>query len=57
MKLTSYYIGGGYVSYQKKYLSKVTIPWLNDNQKNKLIMLSSNSKNKTDHFVEQLYGL
>lgn len=56
MQLTSYYIGGGYVSYQKKYLSKVKIPKLDDNQKNILIELSNN-KSKTESLVRTFYGL
>lgn len=56
MKITSYYIGGGYVSYQKKYLSKVTIPVLNSNQKKKLVELKS-KKDEADKMVEKLYGL
>lgn len=56
MQLTSYYIGGGYVSYQKKYLSKVKIPKLDDKQKNILLKLSNN-KSKTESLVRTFYGL
>lgn len=55
MKLTSYYIGGGYVSYQKKYLSKVTIPFMNEEQKDAL--LTSKSMKEINKLVYQLYGL
>lgn len=55
MKLTSYYIGGGYVSYQKKYLSKVTIPFMTEKQKDTL--LSIKSKKEINRFVYHLYGL
>lgn len=56
MKITSYYIGGGYVSYQKKYLSKVTIPALSDFQKKELIKLRNNEI-EVDELVEKLYKI
>lgn len=55
MKLTSYYIGGGYVSYQKKYLSKVTIPFMTEEQKD--LLLSIKNTKEINQFVYQLYGL
>lgn len=56
MKITSYYIGGGYVSYQKKYLSKVTIPILSDNQKKDLIRLKNN-KAAVNKLIEKFYKI
>lgn len=55
MKLTSYYIGGGYVSYQKKYLSKVTIPYMTEEQKIELLNIDDSSQR--DKFIWNLYGL
>lgn len=55
MHLTSYYIGGGYVSYQKKYLSKVTIPLLTKKQKDRLINL--NDKEEINSLLYSAYGI
>lgn len=55
MHLTSYYIGGGYVSYQKKYLSKVSIPVLTSKQKDRLINL--NDKEEINSLLYSAYGI
>lgn len=55
MHLTSYYIGGGYISYQKKYLSKVTIPALTARQKDELI--SSSDKERINRLLYDAYGI
>lgn len=55
MHLTSYYIGGGYISYQKKYLSKVTIPVLTASQKDELI--SSSDKERINKLLYDAYGI
>lgn len=58
MKLTSYFIGGGYVSYQKKYLEKFTIPLLSDEQKAYLLYLHANDdKQGIDNYIYTLYHL
>lgn len=59
MKLTSYYIGGGYVSYQKKYLEKVTIPILTDEIITNLELksLDNNNDHNLNKYILGLYGL
>lgn len=56
MLLTSYYIGGGYVSYQKKYLEKFRIPELTPQSVVKLIDIRDASRDIIDSFVADLYG-
>lgn len=55
MHLTSYYIGNEYISYQKKYLSKVTIPLLTKRQKDKLI--NSNNTKEINNLLYSAYGI
>lgn len=55
MKLTSYYIGGGYVSYQKKYIEKFHIPEIEDKMKEKI--LSARNTNEIDKLIWKIYGL
>lgn len=58
MYLTSYFIGGGYLSYQKKYIQKVTIPPLTDDIKEKiLIYKSKNLANELDRYIYRIYNL
>lgn len=54
MRLTSYYIGGGYISYQKKYLSRVKLPNLSKTDIN-LLLSVSDDKTKINRLVQQLY--
>ena len=54
MRLTSYYIGGGYISYQKKYLSRVKLPNLSKRDIN-LLLSVSDDKTKINRLVQQLY--
>lgn len=58
MTLTSYFIGGGYVSYQKKYLEKFKIPDLNEDQKDKIFNLNElNDKKLLNKFIYSIYEL
>lgn len=58
MLSTSYFIGSGYVSYQKKYIEKVTIPLLTDEQTNKILRLGhSNNQKSLNEYIFNIYGL
>lgn len=58
MKCTSYYIGGGYVSYQKKYLEKVSLPHLDEEKIKKILYLHEMKDIKNlDNYIYNLYGL
>lgn len=58
MLSTSYFIGSGYVSYQKKYIEKVTIPLLTDEQTNKILRLGhSNNQKALNEYIFNIYGL
>lgn len=58
MLSTSYFIGSGYVSYQKKYIEKVTIPLLTDEQTNKILRLGhSNDQKSLNEYIFNIYGL
>lgn len=56
MKLVSYYIGGGYLSYQKKYLEQLKIPNLSPKDIQNILSLRNDSS-KIDKLVYNLYGL
>lgn len=56
MLLTSYYIGGGYVSYQKKYLEKFRIPELTPQSVDRLISIRGESVDIIDSVISDLYG-
>lgn len=55
MHLTSYYIGGGYISYQKKYLSKISIPELTVKERDMIIDLNNHKSVDLDKFIYDLY--
>lgn len=58
MRLTSYFIGGGFLSYQKKYLEKFRIPDLKSNDVSELIDVGKKGdKSEIDKIVRRLYGL
>lgn len=58
MLSTSYFIGSGYVSYQKKYIEKVTIPLLTEEQTNKILRLGhSNNQKSLNEYIFNIYGL
>lgn len=58
MLSTSYFIGSGYVSYQKKYIEKFTIPFLKNGEIRKIIELGkSDNPNLINEFVFKLYNL
>jgi len=58
MLATSYFIGSGYVSYQKKYIEKFTIPILDDNQINYIIELDKIDDNYLlNEYIFKLYNL
>ncbi|EGQ4341689.1 hypothetical protein ELD04_06980, partial [Staphylococcus pseudintermedius] len=54
MRLTSYYIGGGYISYQKKYLSRVKLPNLTEKEINLLVSVRDD-KAEINRLVQRLY--
>lgn len=55
---TSYFISSGYVSYQKKYIEKVTIPILSDDKIDKLLELNkANDLFELNRFIFKLYDL
>ena len=51
---TSYAIEGGYYCYQKKYIERFSIPWLTDEQINKIDSLDGK---ELDNFIWDLYQL
>lgn len=58
MLCTSYFIGSGYVSYQKKYIEKVTIPILETSDIQKLIELEENGDAyNLNKFIFSIYNL
>lgn len=54
IKNTSYSIEGGYYCYQKKYIERFSIPWLNEEQINKIKNLTGKN---LDDYLWNLYGL
>lgn len=56
MKLTSYYISGGYLSYQKKYLEQLRIPNLSKEDINHIIAIKNDPK-RINRLVLKLYSL
>lgn len=54
IKHTSYQIEGGYFCYQKKYIEKFSIPFLDSSEKE--FLLKSNNK-EIDDFLISKYGL
>lgn len=55
---TSYFISSGYVSYQKKYIEKVTIPLLSDEQIDNILMLDdAKDTNALNKYIFELYNL
>ncbi|MEC5340777.1 N-6 DNA methylase [Enterococcus casseliflavus] len=55
---TSYFIGSGYVSYQKKYMEKFTIPFLNSEVTYKILELyKSKDLHLLNKYIFKLYGL
>lgn len=58
MLSTSYFIGSGYVSYQKKYIEKVTIPPLTDKQIKEILNLADlNRSEDLNTYIFSIYGL
>lgn len=58
MLATSYFIGSGYVSYQKKYIEKFTIPFLDNDQINNIIELNKSDDNYLlNKYIFELYNL
>lgn len=54
VKNTSYSIEGGFYCYQKKYIERFSIPWLNEKQIDKIQNLNGES---LDEYLWNLYGL
>lgn len=58
MLKTSYFIGSGYVSYQKKYIEKVTLPILSEEQVNNIIELGQmDNRESLNKLIFEIYGL
>lgn len=58
INLTSYFIGGGYLSYQKKYIEKFRLPYLTEKNINRLFQLSDSlDKDALNRYVFELYHL
>lgn len=58
ISLTSYYIGGGYLSYQKKYIEPFTIPSLSNEQKDKILFLYKGDEDfELNEYLYSLYNL
>lgn len=55
MNLTSYYIGGGYLSYQKKYIEKFRVPSLS--KENIDVITNLSDRNALNHYIFELYNL
>lgn len=58
MRLTSYYIGGGYLSYQKKYIEKFRIPELDAEDIEALINIGEcGTDSRINKLVQKIYGI
>lgn len=58
MLCTSYFIGSGYVSYQKKYIEKFTVPYLQRDDILTIIELDEKNKlHQLNEFIFKLYNL